>query len=71
MNTFQAKIDEYVKKYRLNVDYIREINDDQLIIDLIQLAESKLQEMDSKIKISDVIKSYYISTKINDNYFDN
>jgi len=28
MNTFQAKIDEYVKKYRLNVDYIREINDD-------------------------------------------
>lgn len=27
--------------------------------------------MDSKIKISDVIKSYYISTKINDNYFDN
>ena len=71
MNTFQAKIDEYVKKYRLNVDYIREINDDQLIIDLIQLAESKLKEMDSKIKISDVIKAYYISTKINDNYFDN
>lgn len=30
-----------------------------------------MQEMDSKIKISDVIKSYYISTKINDNYFDN
>lgn len=27
--------------------------------------------MDSKIKISDVIKAYYISTKINDNYFDN
>lgn len=27
--------------------------------------------MDSKIKISDVIKAYYISTKINDNYFNN
>lgn len=27
--------------------------------------------MDSRIKISDVIKDYYISTKINDTHFDN
>ena len=69
MNTFQAKIDEYVKKYRLNVDYIREINDDQLIIDLIQLAERASAETDSKITPSDVIKLYYISMKTDNDYF--
>lgn len=68
MDNIQAKLDEYVKKYRLNVDYIREINDNQLVIDLVLLAESKYNSLDNKISPSELLKLYYICWKTNDNF---
>lgn len=68
MVDLQAKLEQYIKKYGLNIDYINEINDNYLVIDLVLLAEHLNSTWDNRLRPKDLVKRYYISLKTDDNF---
>lgn len=68
MVDLQAKLEQYIKKYGLNVDYIKEISDNQLVVDLVLLAEHLNSTWDNRLRPKDLVKRYYISLKVDDGF---
>ena len=71
MVDLQAKLEQYIKKYGLNVDYIKEISDNQLVVDLVLLAEHLNSTWDNRLRPKDLVKRYYISLKVDDDFLIN